>query len=59
MTGALDQPKFGATVGSRHEVTGIGVRNLDVLRTVTDHEPTRRDPRNGRQRVDGEDVVAK
>jgi hypothetical protein len=41
MTGTLDQPKFGATVSGRHEVASIGVRNLDVLSTVTDHEPTR------------------
>jgi len=35
MTGALDQSKFGAALGRRDEVAGIGVGNLDVLGPVT------------------------
>ena len=58
MTGALDQSKFGATFGRRDEVTGVGMRDLDVLGPVTDHQSTRRNLGDRHQRIDGEDVVA-
>jgi hypothetical protein len=58
MSRALDQSKFGPSLGRRDEVAGVRVRDLDVLSPVTDHEPSRRHSRDRDQGIDSQDVVA-